>query len=478
MKRQTSDIRRNSSFDWLRRWTIFLILIIVGSSCLLGTSYVLADDDDDANCRDRKIGKIMTTGFFTGEIEEYFYVKNSSKVFLRDAGQQVFWSEDDGLTFKKLDALNSTIRLVAHAYVKNRLYALGLNETAFYSSDGGKTFKSIRLPAIPHFLGGPVLFFSEVDPERILFRGIVSCERHPCKTRMFYTIDHGHNWTALARDSMESCLWLLSEGVHHDGGTKDSALCIERFPTNNRGETSRLVRSDDRFLTFRTVLDKPANAFRIFGGFILVAVEIANPVPELTLYVSSDGQTFNKVVFPSEAEMKPQAFTVLESTTFSIFMANALDGPFGHLYASNSNGTRFSTLLKYIHQDARRITDYERVPGLEGVILVNVVRNPSSSIFGTKAELETLVTFNDGGTWDSLRAPDKDLTGQPYECNDKVSFFERFDPDLRQKTRTKMIRLFHVGFYHVFMYIPVSVFISTYMLVCMRVHVPCSQSTR
>jgi hypothetical protein len=378
-----------------------------------------------ADCQSNKIVKNITTEFI-GEIEEYFYKKNSTHIFIRDAGKQVFWSKDDGATFQKINKLKRVAKLYLHAYEPNRIYALSEDKEAFYSEDGGENFESLSFPTVPNFLGGPVLLFNGGDPDHVLFRGILcSQDYHHCETRIYYTINHGTSWISLSERSPESCSWVLSEGFLK--GTINSMLCMEKYPgTMSNQETFRLVRSDDLFKhgTTRVVLDR-VSIFRTFRNYVLAAVEESH-TNTLALYVSLDGERFTKTQFPSDMIMRPRAFTILESTTSSLFVTNALDGPFGHMYASDSSGVRFSTLLKYINQDTRRTTDYERVQGLEGIIIINRVKNPLDTIFGLEKELETLITFNDGGTWTYLKAPEYDISGTRYNCGDEVIFSSYF----------------------------------------------------
>src|ERR1700728_266440 len=76
------------------------------------------------NCQSNKIVKRVTTGLLDGEIEEYFYKKNSSCIFIRDSTKQVFWSKDDGATFEKIHGLENIIKLYPNTYDMNRIYAL------------------------------------------------------------------------------------------------------------------------------------------------------------------------------------------------------------------------------------------------------------------------------------------------------------------------------------------------------------------
>jgi hypothetical protein len=92
----------------------------------------------------------------------------------------------------------------------------------------------------------------------------------------------------------------------------------------------------------------------------------------------------------------------------------------GHILKSNWNGTYFGTSIMNVNRDARGFVDFEKMIGLDGIAIVNIVSNPeAAAITGTK-ELQTRITHNDGGRWKSLTPPKYDSQGQPYDCRSAV----------------------------------------------------------
>jgi hypothetical protein len=119
-----------------------------------------------------------------------------------------------------------------------------------------------------------------------------------------------------------------------------------------------------------------------------------------------------------------KAYTILESTTDSVFLhmtTSELPQPFwGHILKSNWNGTYFGTSIENANRDGRGFVDFEKLIGLDGIAIVNIVSNPEAApITGTK-ELQTRITHNDGGSWKPLIPPKYDSHGQPYECRSAV----------------------------------------------------------
>ena len=69
----------------------------------------------------------------------------------------------------------------------------------------------------------------------------------------------------------------------------------------------------------------------------------------------------------------------------------------GAILKSNSNGTYFGISLENVNRDQRGYVDFEKMIGLDGIALVNIVSNPDlAAVTGVKA-LQTRITHNDGG---------------------------------------------------------------------------------
>ena len=68
----------------------------------------------------------------------------------------------------------------------------------------------------------------------------------------------------------------------------------------------------------------------------------------------------------------------------------------GNLLKSNSNGTYFGVSIENVNRDDRGYVDFEKVIGLDGIALINVVSNPSDASVTGKKKLVSRITHNDG----------------------------------------------------------------------------------
>ena len=95
-----------------------------------------------------------------------------------------------------------------------------------------------------------------------------------------------------------------------------------------------------------------------------------------------------------------QAYTVLESSTDSIFLHMTMSewpNPFwGNILKSNSNGTYFGLSVENVNRNEVGYADFEKFVGLDGIALVNIVANPAEATLTGRKVLQTRITHNDG----------------------------------------------------------------------------------
>lgn len=163
-----------------------------------------------------------------------------------------------------------------------------------------------------------------------------------------------------------------------------------------------------RFVTYIVVLNYTDQQFQF--------------LPErqsLDLQVSLDGRTFAAGQFPPS--MHPdthvrllfscfvlyrvlkdfvQAYTILESSTDSVFlhmtMSEAPAPYWGNILKSNWNGTYYGLSVDYVNRDERGFVDFEKMIGLDGIALINIVSNPTEATISGRKALQSRITHNDG----------------------------------------------------------------------------------
>lgn len=118
------------------------------------------------------------------------------------------------------------------------------------------------------------------------------------------------------------------------------------------------------------------------------------------------------------------AYTILESSTDSVFlhvtMSTVKGAEWGNVLKSNSNGTYYGLSLDHVNRNERGYVDFEKVIGLDGIAVMNIVTNPEEAAIHGRKKLQTRITHNDGGSWKPMTPPAKDSLDQAYKCSDAV----------------------------------------------------------
>jgi hypothetical protein len=68
----------------------------------------------------------------------------------------------------------------------------------------------------------------------------------------------------------------------------------------------------------------------------------------------------------------------------------------GSLFKSNSNGTYYGLSLEHANRNEKGFVDFEKMIGLDGIAVMNIVSNPDDASVTGKKLLQTRITFNDG----------------------------------------------------------------------------------
>lgn len=93
----------------------------------------------------------------------------------------------------------------------------------------------------------------------------------------------------------------------------------------------------------------------------------------------------------------------------------------GSLYKSNDNGTFYHISLDNTNGNAMGYVDFEKMQGIDGVILANQVMNADDLVGGARdvaKKVRTMISWDDGGQWQPLTPPSKfDCTGKDCTLN-------------------------------------------------------------
>ncbi|SCU91297.1 LADA_0F09142g1_1 [Lachancea dasiensis] len=369
------------------------------------------DDNKDA------IRVFENTFDFELKSYQYFNTKEDETVLFTNGKKEVYLSYDSGISLKRL--AEKVTEVVFNPYFNTSAYVFGSDNKLHITNDRARSFETVDLPEAKQ-LGFP-LSFHATDADTFIFYGGKNCDSflNPnCHAVAYITRDGGNTFKELKQGAL-SCDFVGS--MYEHPWDPEMILCLVK----EKGSRSRsIVTSTDYFQEEEIVVFENVIGYVSVGEYTVFAVPHENQ--ELRSFATIDGHEFAEAKFPADLNTKKQeAYTVLGSQEGAIFFhltTHTTSGQeFGALMKSNSNGTSFVTLERAVNRGSSGYVDFEKLEGLEGILVINVVSNAEDLRAGTDSEkkLKSKISFNDGSDWSYLQPPERDSEGKSYSCNAK-----------------------------------------------------------
>ncbi|KAG0798808.1 hypothetical protein G6F22_003854 [Rhizopus arrhizus] len=408
------------------------------SSC---TGGIDLKGDIEWDCGEK--GSIISSTFaFTDRVVDYIYFSDTDRVIVRTMDGKVWRSDNDGYSWRELFEGHRIISMYQNPHFDQRTYFITEGTTHFTTTDKGANYVEMKVPVGPLLnLQGTIMNFHNDDPDYLIYVGEKNCQGgfgSSCHSEAYYSHDNGRTWTSLGT-YVRNCIW------GREGSIKDthrnSIFCEQyREQSGNQmalfGSSLQFISSQDYFHNKKVVLENIVGV-TVFGKYMVVAAS-KNGGTNLQLLVSLDGNTFATARFPADFDLSTEAFTIMESIN-SLWIhvtTNARKGSeYGTIFNSNSNGTYYVDSLKNANRNEMGIVDFEKMQGIEGIAIANVVTNPNQANRGDHKVLSTQMTADAGGHWHPIQAPKRDSNGNSYSCPRDACFLNLHCYSERQNSR-------------------------------------------
>ncbi|KAI5369474.1 Putative WD40/YVTN repeat-like-containing domain superfamily, sortilin, Sialidase superfamily [Septoria linicola] len=351
------------------------------------------------------------------------YFEDSDVVLATNADTlTTFRSDDGGKEWKELDGVKAgeVMEVLKHPYDHHVAVVLGTKKTHWITDDRGKSWRAFESSLHPS-LSRPGVTFHATDPKRMLF---VAQKRAGFSREdiVYYTKDAFKSEMELLHKDVFSCLWAKSTDIFTTGDDKadlDTVLCIARGQFDFFKSHNRLIMSSDYFdkeeieptMSDGRTVEGITNLAAVKGYLVFAAK--SERTTEMAMYVSDNTKVWHRAEF-GQHKLEEDAYTLLESTNYSMqvdVMTTERSDPMGVLLTSNSNGTFFTKNIEHTNRNDQGFVDFEKMSNIQGIVMVNTVDNwkDVEHKWGTEKKVVSHISFDDGRTWEDLKADGKTL---------------------------------------------------------------------
>ena len=374
----------------------------------------------------------------------------------REKDGEIWITHNHGKEWAKPKALNGDIKIldvVPHRHFKDMVYFIPEDQgNVVYTTDHGSTFYTFKPPS----RAGSLSFHPDMK-DWLIWMGKV-CDKpddpSDCRKVASLSIDRGDHWETIGREIIR-CEFTGSSAYPYANRDLKQIFCLAHRGENKKNPL-QILRSNDFFQGKMKPIENVVD-FATMSEFIVVATKDEE---EETLRASSslDGKTFAEAQFPYGFFVNHQtSYTVLDSSTHHVNLFVVTEateaGRHGAILRSNSNGTSYVMSASGVNCDISGYVDFEKMLGLEGVILVNTVANLDK--FDKPKKLQTKISHNDGAAWTYLPPPTTDADGNRYSCSSQKGddncalhihgYTERIDRRKTFSSETAIGLMFGVG---------------------------------
>ena len=364
------------------------------------------------------------------------YFDDSNVILILDTAGNVLRSDNTGADFARVGDVPEHLAwdVYLHPYDRKTAYIWGKQDKHYVTHDQGNSWQEFLVEGYPPMNRSPFSFHAG-DPRRIIVN--VCSSMLICNEMAVYTLDGFVTPVKPLRKETKGCVWARSTpewGMNFVGGGKegdqgsdseDRVVCVAsarfaQFPFISARD-NRLLVSDN---WFEDEEEPIMEAGRTVQGIVniaavkgfLVAAASAQRTDELGLYVTDDAKQWHRAVFPQDHRLEEDAYTVLESTNYSIQVdvmttPSPLNG-MGVLFTSNSNGTYFTRNIEHTNRNMRGLVDFEKMAGIQGIVLVNVVDNWEHVLenpLTKNKQVKSKISFDDGRSFQKITADGEEV---------------------------------------------------------------------
>ena len=334
---------------------------------------------------------------------------------------KIWLTRDHGKNWERILEDEDILGIYPHPSYNDVMFFTTKTEKVIYTVDRGAHFHSFKAPGIPSRDAYPFSFHPDKKDWLILLVDV--CEGNNCNREAHVSRNRGDRWARIVRHAAKC---EFTGGEAYKFRPLKQIVCLGTAE-DEESKGRQLFVSDDFFdehidhpKVELTDSDKPVAVrnFATKSEFIVVAAEEEGEAG-LVAFTSLDGKEYKQAKFPPNLKAEhSREYTVLDSSTHAINMfvpTEVQNGHrFGNILKSNSNGTSYVLSASDVNCDDLFYVDFDKIPGLEGVSIINKVANSDKT--DEQKRLQTKITHSDGAEWFYLAPPNQDIDGKSFSC--------------------------------------------------------------
>ncbi|GAB1604830.1 sortilin-related receptor-like isoform X2 [Argonauta hians] len=335
--------------------------------------------------------------------------KSSSKVFI----SYNYGKDFENVSYKLTSENNVSAIHQFHNHPQQNSHYVFVditNNITFFTRDYGRAFIKHPVPFCPR-----VLAFHALNPEMLL-----GMDDDDSQRKLYLTKNFGDSWI-LVQENVKAFFWGQQKYDNPDN------IYVERKEPNGH---STVVLSTNFFLGTQKALISEVEDFEIKDNYMFATKKIryfgsAHPY-HLQLWVSQNRGDFKLAQF--WPQMNNRDYYIADASEDQVFVCVNHHNYLSNLFVSDVSGVKYSLSLERIiyykpkgpNKDTwlsvyadKSFADIHKVKGVRGVYIASQFMNNS---FNVDNQI-SLITFNKGGTWRPLLAPEKTRDGSVLNCS-------------------------------------------------------------
>lgn len=366
-------------------------------------------------------GLVHTRFAFPSAVAEVLHLDASPRILVRLTDGQVYQSADDGSTWHELRlfvpsfAEDRALQLVRHPYESQHAYIVSTHRTVYFTRDGGASWGFFPVPGPANAFGLAPVTFHPQHADWFIWTSQMCVTPTQCRADAWLSTTGGSSFHRIEAD-VRRCAFLATPSF----AAPEQAIGCESYERTSATPSLRL--SVFNLLKPQRELFPHVLGHTVAGAYLIVATLSGDALQRLRMQVSLDARSFAEVELPPSLQLEHRAYTLLDAATRAVFLhvttSTSSLAPWGDIVKSNGNGTYYAASLAHVNRDALGFVDFERMLGLDGVALANIVANPEDAARTGIKQLQTRITHTDGAHWAPLTPPKVDAHGAPYACAD------------------------------------------------------------